>query len=95
MDKKELTQEQQEYLAAQRERGLAFDEMVRTKGYEMLKNLITQRTTAFSVEVLNGQFKNMEELNLERGMVLGMNTIIRTIENDMESVREASTPSAK
>jgi len=95
MEKKELTQEQKDSKNAQLERGLAYDEISRSKGVEILRQLIQQNTENFMISTLNGEYKTIEELNLARGTILGMNSIIKSMEQDMEAVRNESAGSAK
>lgn len=82
-------QERQAYLREELARGVAFEEIINSKGFAYLKAFYENSIRLFANKAVKEGFKDMEEYQLERGMVMGMgklfdgvNSSIATLEGE-------------
>lgn len=76
------------------EKGYAFEELIRTKGWELIKSNYVNSVQVFATKVINNGFDSIEELNLERGKILGKQQILNDIDAALKALQdEQSTTS--
>lgn len=83
----ELTEEQKRFNIERMERGQAFEEMIRSKGWEIVQAYILNSTRDFANKVILSGFSSIEELNFERGKIVGMKQILTEIEASLKAFR--------
>lgn len=65
-------------------RGEAFNIMVRTPGWELIKIYIENNIRNFSNKAIRVGFKDMSEYEFERGKVEGLTSLLGHIEGDLK-----------
>jgi len=80
------------------ERAVAFEELIRVKGWEFVKAYIENQIRAFANKAILEGFKSMDEYQFERGLVTGLRRLIgeiegdlNTLENERQKAKSAST----
>lgn len=83
-----LTEEQKQYLQETLARGVAFEAFIRSEAYAYLKAYYENAIKAFSNRAIRQGFKDMEELNFERGKVVGMSDLFGGINSALQTLEE-------
>ena len=83
----ELTKEQLQYKNEQLARGVAFEELVRSKGFEHVKAYIENKIRMFTNQAIINGFNSMEEYREKKGEVNGLRELLQNIEADIEALK--------
>lgn len=89
MDKPKLTPQQEESLNEQMVRGEAFEEMTRTKGWELVvKGYYVNRLQAFTNALILGDGKPIEDFEGDRRELIGIRKLIKEVEVTVKALNE-------
>lgn len=83
-----LSDDQKQELDAALERGTAFEELVRAKGWEFVKNYVASKIQSFANKAITEGFKNQEDYQYERGQVQGLRTLLGHIESAIRTLED-------
>jgi hypothetical protein len=90
LDRNPQTEEQaNQSLNETKTRAAAFEELVRTKGWDYILTYIQNRLTLFTNTALGEGFKSMEQYQEHRGEVNGLRNLLGEVE---ETLRVGRTP---
>jgi len=98
MEEQALSKEQQEALEEALSRGQAFEELIRTKGWEYVKHWYQQKIQRFGTSLLLEDGKVITDFEDERRELIGLRKLFGVIDNDIKVLRdtnEKNTKSAK
>ena len=84
----DLSPEQLAAFNEQLERGAAFDEFSRAKGYELLKAYITFQVQAFANKALSPGFTSLEDYREAKGEVNGLRKLLAHIDGDIKALQD-------
>lgn len=90
MDKPELTREQLESQDDQLRRAGAFEEMVRTKGWEYLQAYFQNRVQALATEILLSD-QPITDFESERRELMGIKKMLGQVSSDLEALEQFRT----
>jgi len=93
MEAQELSSEQKSYLDQSLEHGVAFEEMIRSKGWEFVLQYITSRVQGLTSEMLTSDAP-IEQFESSRLKVAGMRELLTFVESQIK-VLEDSRSNAK
>ena len=88
MDEDKAKEIRDEALKEKMQRGVAFEEMVRSKGWEYIKAYIETQIKQFANEAILSGFKELYEYNYKRGRVVGMRDILGEIESSLKVLED-------
>jgi hypothetical protein len=88
MDRPELTDAQQEQLTETMQRGVEFEEIVRSKGFERIRANYENRIRLFVNNLLLHDEKKIEEFENERYELIGLRKLFGSIESDLKVLRD-------
>ncbi len=89
-----LTKEQQEALRETLERGVAFEEMVTTKGWQYVTAYYQNQIALFMNEIM-GSDKPIEEFEEKRHELMGLKKILGQIDSAMQTLNTSREQEAK
>lgn len=69
-------------------RATAFEEMIRTKGWEIIAGYIQERVKQFANEAIVTGFKSLDEYQHHRGRIEGLREIMIQVESDLEHLKK-------
>lgn len=93
MEAQELSSEQKSYLDQSLEHGIAFEQMVRSKGWEFVLQYITAKVQGLTSEMLTSDAP-IETFEANRLKVAGMRELLTFVESQIK-VLEDSRANAK
>jgi hypothetical protein len=68
------------------EKAGAFEELIRTKGWEYIKNYIEEQIKDFAnISIING-YKSIEDFNFARGQIVALRQILVEIESQLRNL---------
>lgn len=70
-------------------RGEAFEELIRTKGWEYVKSYYQAKVQQFATSLLIEEKKAIGEFEYERRELIGLRKLIGLIENDIKILRDS------
>lgn len=70
------------------DRGQAFEELIRTKGWGYVKAWYQAKIQKFATSILIGDNKPIQEFEDERRELMGLRKLLGMIENDMDVARK-------
>jgi len=70
------------------EKAVAFEELVRTKGWGYIKAYAQDALNGFNVKAVKVGFKDMEEYQFERGRVAGIFSILNEVELALQTLQD-------
>lgn len=70
------------------EKAVAYEEMIRSKGWGYVKAYAQEALNTFSVKAMREGFKNMEEYQLERGKVDGLFRLLNEVELALQALTD-------
>ena len=76
-------------MAESKGRGQAFEETVRTKGWEYIKAYYLNKVQQFANSLLMEDKKEVVEFEAERRELIGLRKLIGFIENDIKVLRDS------
>jgi len=82
------SQAQQEALEETLSRGQAFEETVRTKGWEYIRKYYQSRIQQFATSLLIEGEKPIAEFEDERRELIGLRKLLGMVENDMQVLHD-------
>jgi len=85
---RDLTEDQQAALNDTLERGTAFEEMTRTKGFEHVKAYYQARLTLFINDIFNNDHKPLAEFEGQRSELLGLKRLLGEIDNALKVLHD-------
>lgn len=88
MEEQQLSKEQQDYLNNLINRGIAFEEMKHNRGWEMVETYIQNVVRQFANTAVLKGFSSIEEMNLERGKVIGLQGLLTEINNAIKALED-------
>lgn len=77
------------------QKGVAYEEMVRSKGWEMVKAYIEGQIRSFANEAIVTGFKNMDDYSFKRGIVTGMRQVLGEIQSSLKVLEDERTKDTK
>jgi len=86
-DEARIKEQQEAFRQEAINRGAAFEEMTKSKGWELVKAFIENKVKTFANGAIVAGFENMETFNLERGKVEGLRQLLSEIESSMTVLR--------
>lgn len=75
-------------MEASLERGQAFEELIRTKGWGFVKAWYQAKIQQFASSLLIEGNKNIEEFEKERRELMGIRALLGWIENDIKTLED-------
>ncbi len=72
----------------QLERGNRYEVLTNQDGWKDVLEYVSMQVKAYANKSITEGFKNMEEYNLERGMVLGLQRLLGNVEYSIKEVRD-------
>jgi|SRR3972149_155492 len=84
----QLSEQQKQYLDDQLKRASAFEEMVRSKGWEYVKAHFQNKVQAFAGSLLLQSDKKIEEFEPIRQELAGLHKLIAFIDNDLNALAD-------
>lgn len=75
---------QQEALQESLQRGEAFEELIRTKGWSYVQQFYQNKIKHFASDLLINEKKDIAEFEAERRELIGLRRVLGMIENDIE-----------
>jgi hypothetical protein len=88
MEQQELDSQQQEALEESLSRGLAFEELIRTKGWEYVKAWYQKKIQALATGLLLEDKKKIEEFENDRRELIGIRRLLGLIDNDIQILKK-------
>lgn len=88
MDKQELTEKQEQAVEELHERGVAFEELVRSRGWELIKAYYQNRIASFTSGLLIADKREIEEFEKERREIIGIRKLLGHIDESINQSRE-------
>jgi hypothetical protein len=82
------SQAQQEALAESLSRGEAFEETVRTKGWEYIKSYFQTKFQLFATSLLIEDKKGIEEFEKERRELIGIRKLFGLVDGDIKTLED-------
>lgn len=70
------------------QRGQAFEELIRSKGWELVKGWYQNKIQHFATSLLIGDQKGIVEFENERRELIGLRKLFGLIDNDLKVLRE-------
>lgn len=83
-----LSKEQQQYLDETLERGVAFEEMIRTKGWEIVLSYYQNSLQTLTTQMITQEDKSIEEFEKDRREIIGIRKLINRISSDIETLNK-------
>jgi hypothetical protein len=81
------TEARQKALNEMLERGSAFEELVRIRGWEYITAYIQNQIRLFTNKALIEGFKNQEEYQYSRGFVAGLRALMGEVDSTLQQTR--------
>ena len=69
-------------------RGQSFEVITNTEGWGYIKAYIENAIQSFATKAIKDGFTSFDEYQLERGKVLGLNSLLANIENDLRILND-------
>lgn len=89
-----LTKEQQEALRETLERGVAFEEMITTKGWQYIQAYYQNQIALFMNEIM-GSDKPIEEFEEKRHELMGLKHLLGQIDSALQTLNTSREQEAK
>lgn len=83
-----LSKEQQEYLNQQLERGSAFEEMVRSKGWELILAYYQNKVQKLSNDMLILDEADITTFELQRREIIGIKKLLKDVDSSIKTLRD-------
>jgi very-short-patch-repair endonuclease len=83
-----LTKEQEDYLKETLIRAQDFEELIRSRGWEHIKNYYQNAVQKFATNILLQEEKSIVEFEGERHELIGLRKLIGMIDSDIETSRK-------
>lgn len=69
-------------------RGSAFQEMIRTKGWEFVKKFYENKIQSFVTGMIISEEKDIAEFEPERREIIGLRKLLGSVDNDIKNLEE-------
>lgn len=87
----EVAREQAEALNEVLQKGVAFEELIRSSGWKSVIAHYENKIRAFSNRAILSGFTDINELNLERGKILGIQEVLNMIDASIKRLQDERT----
>lgn len=88
MDKKELNDQQKESLKEMQERGVIFEEFIRSKGWELVQAYYKNKVQNFANGLLLADDRKIDDFEKERREIIGIRKLIGHVDESIREFRE-------
>lgn len=86
MDDSKLTKEQRQALEEALARAGAFEETVRTKGWEYIKSFYANNLQMFASDLILSEDKPIQEFEAKRRELIGVRKLMTLIDSDLQTL---------
>lgn len=87
MEEDNQSQVQKEALEESLNRGQAFEETIRTKGWEFIKTYYQNKVQTFATSLLIDEKRPISEFEMERQELIGIRKLLGFVESDIQTLR--------
>ncbi len=94
-DEQKLSKEQQDEYNEHMMRGVAFEEIANSKGFEYIKAYYQSQLKNFVNDVFNKESESLEKFEGQRKEILGLKKLITRIDSDIQFLQDERAKTSK